>query len=48
MIELPAPTRIRLPRPPDRQLFVAAAIGTLVIVFAGFACSYFLKFLPRR
>lgn len=28
---------------PDRRLFVVAALGILVIVFAGFARSYFLK-----
>lgn len=34
-----------LRRSPDRRLFVAAAIGALVIVFAGFARTYFLKHL---
>lgn len=37
------PNTLRLS--PDRRFFVAAAIGALVIVFAGFAPTYFLKFL---
>lgn len=31
------------PRPSDRRLFVAAALGILAIVFAGFARTYFLR-----
>lgn len=45
VIELPIPTRIRLLRPSDRKLFAGAAIGALVVVFAGFSRTYFLKFL---
>lgn len=45
MIELPATNSYSLPRPPDRRFFVGAAIGALVVVFAGFARTYFLKFV---
>ena len=45
MIESPTTNSYSLPHPRDRRLFVGAAIGTLVVVFAGFARTYFLKFL---
>ncbi len=45
MIESPTTNSYSLPHPPDRRLFVGAAIGTLVVVFAGFARTYFVKFL---
>lgn len=45
MIELPTTHSYSLPRIPDRRFFVGAAIGTLVVVFVGFARTYFLKFL---
>jgi hypothetical protein len=45
MIESPTANSYSLPHPRDRRLFVGAAIGTLVVVFAGFARTYFLKFL---
>ena len=45
MIELPTTKSYSLPRPPDRRLFVGAAIGALVVVFIGFSRTYFLKFL---
>ena len=43
--ESPTTNSYSLPHPRDRRLFVGAAIGTLVVVFAGFARTYFLKFL---
>lgn len=45
MSALPDASSYSLRRSADRQLFVGGAIGALVIVFAGFARSYFLKFL---
>ena len=45
MIELPAANAYSLSRSSDRRLFVGAAIGTLVVVFVGFARTYFLKYL---
>lgn len=45
MIESPTTNSYSVPRPPDRRLFVGAAIGTLVVVVAGFARTYFLKLL---
>jgi hypothetical protein len=45
MIELQALNPYSLPRSSDRRLFVGAAIGALVVVFIGFARTYFLKFL---
>lgn len=45
MTDSPHASPYTLRRSPDRRFFVAAAIGALVIVFAGFAHTYFLKFL---
>ena len=45
MIESPTTSSYSLARSPERRLFAGAAIGTLVIVFVGFAHTYFLKFL---
>jgi hypothetical protein len=45
MIELIDSNPYALRRSADRRLFIGASIGALVIVFAGFARTYFLKFL---
>ncbi|HEY1890140.1 MAG TPA: hypothetical protein VGG63_07020 [Steroidobacteraceae bacterium] len=45
MTDSPSAVPYALDRSPDRRFFVVAAICALVIVFAGFAHTYFLKFL---
>lgn len=47
MIESLSTNPYTLSRAPDRRLFVGAAIGAIVIVFAGFSRTYFLNHLFR-